>query len=74
MAHILVTSDRDRNEGLYRISRGELLKVLKGVGNDYPNKMTGERNPATGDFELELYSVDPSELSAPDRASENGDD
>lgn len=52
---ILVCSDKDRNECLFRVERDEILKVLEAVGSDDPDAFVKIREPDTGDFKVRNF-------------------
>lgn len=49
---LIFSSDRTRNKCLYEVPVGELIRVLRLVGNDYPNSVSYEFNEFKKDFDV----------------------
>ena len=43
-------SDHDRNQRIYRIGAEEIVRIFETVGRDYPMKLSGSRDPDSGDW------------------------
>jgi len=50
LAGFYFASDRDRNARLYRIAVEEVVRVFETVGRDNPTRVSGTRDPASGEW------------------------
>lgn len=58
-------SDRQRHAGLYYLSVGEVIRIFRQVGGDYPNSAQSTWDPKLGDYRVRSWTRadDPSSAS-----------